>query len=614
MVPPVALVHVLDDLFTPVALDVEVDVGRAVALGRQEPLEQQPQRDGVGLGDPEGVADRAVGGAAPALAEDVGPVAELDDVPHHEEVAGETEALDHLQLVVDRAPRPCPQRQVLPRRRPVAVAAARAVQHDLAQVLHLGERPAVGSVRARERRQRRRHQRQVERRGATDLGRELDHPRVPQEPPRLFGTAAQMRRGRGRQPRVELVEAAPRPHRGHRHGELPLRGRGVVDVVGGDARQVEPAGQLGERVVAGRVERIAVVPQLHHHPVAPEQLHQPLQLPPCRARPVGQQRGGHRALAAPGEHPPVPRRRVGEVAEGELRRALLAREVPEAERSRQAGVAVGAVGEHQQVVAVRIGFVTLVVAGDAHLLQGVLLVADHACVGHGVGGDGDLRAEHRGQPHGPGRLGEAHHAVQAVVVGERERLEPQAGRFLGQLLGVRGAVEEREVRVAVQLGVGRGRGVGPHERPGGVGIGRPERGLERLTLAAPRRAVATGVPRRRTGRPPVLAPHFGCLRCLALTLFPLLPLLPGTRLLVLFGRPATRQQRFDVLPGHARVVEAHRDTVSNTCSIAQDPARPEIFCTEIFWDARDGERHRRAMEGRMNAPITVRPSATRIPG
>ena len=125
----------------------------------------------------------------------------------------------------------------------------------------------------------RRHQRQVERRRPTDLGRELDHTRVAQEPAGLLGTAAQVRAGRGRQPRVELVEAAPGAHRGDRGGQPALRGRGVVHVVGGDAAHVVAGGQLGQRVVAHRVERVAVVPQLDQHPVAPEQLDQP-----CAAR------------------------------------------------------------------------------------------------------------------------------------------------------------------------------------------------------------------------------------------------------------------------------------------------------------------------------------------
>ena len=62
-VAAVALVDVLDHLLAALVLDVEVDVGRAVAFGRQEPLEQQAERDRVGLGDPERVTHRAVGRA-----------------------------------------------------------------------------------------------------------------------------------------------------------------------------------------------------------------------------------------------------------------------------------------------------------------------------------------------------------------------------------------------------------------------------------------------------------------------------------------------------------------------------------------------------------------------
>ena len=96
-----ALVHVLDHLFAAIALDVDVDVGRAVTLGRQEPLEQQAERHCVGVGDAERVADRRVRSRAPPLAVDVGSPAELDEVPHDQEVAGEAELLDHFELVLE---------------------------------------------------------------------------------------------------------------------------------------------------------------------------------------------------------------------------------------------------------------------------------------------------------------------------------------------------------------------------------------------------------------------------------------------------------------------------------------------------------------------------------
>jgi hypothetical protein len=39
------------------------------------------------------------------------------------------------------------------------------------------------------------------------------------------------------------------------------------------------------------------------------------------------------------------------------------------------------------------------------------------------------------------------------VIGDRERVELEARRLFGQLLGMAGTVEEREVRMAVQLRV-----------------------------------------------------------------------------------------------------------------------------------------------------------------
>ena len=74
---------------------------------------------------------------------------------------------------------------------------------------------------------------------------------------------------------------------------------------------------------------------------------------------------------------------------------------------------------------------------------------------------GELGAEHRRHPECPGRLGEADHPVQAVVVGEGEGVETEPGRLGDELLGVRGTVEEAEVGVAVELRVRGGHGAAP---------------------------------------------------------------------------------------------------------------------------------------------------------
>ena len=215
----VSLVHVLDHLLPTVTFYVDVDVGRAVAFGRQEPFEQQAERHRIGGGDPERVTDRRVGGAPPPLAEDVRPPAELDDVPHDQEVAGEVELVDQRQFVVDRRPCPRPQGEILHHsvrhrggRRSFAVPSAATFLGDMAQELHL-----VHVRRTRERRQVRGDERQVERRGPTDLGSSLDHARIAAEPSesarRPNGDAHRRRPGATGRSRRGCVVPAPPPRR-----------------------------------------------------------------------------------------------------------------------------------------------------------------------------------------------------------------------------------------------------------------------------------------------------------------------------------------------------------------------------------------------------------------
>ena len=70
-------------------------------------------------------------------------------------------------------------------------------------------------------RQVRGHQLQIERAGLRQLGRPLDRARVAGEAAGLLGSAAQVGTGRGGQPPVGLVEAAPGPHRGQCGGQRP---------------------------------------------------------------------------------------------------------------------------------------------------------------------------------------------------------------------------------------------------------------------------------------------------------------------------------------------------------------------------------------------------------
>ena len=92
----------LDDPLAPIAArQIEIDVGPLAALLGEEALEQQIHPDRIDGGDAEAVADGAVGRRAAALHEDVVLPAEVDDVPDDQEVAGEIELLDEIELARD---------------------------------------------------------------------------------------------------------------------------------------------------------------------------------------------------------------------------------------------------------------------------------------------------------------------------------------------------------------------------------------------------------------------------------------------------------------------------------------------------------------------------------
>ena len=324
-----------------------------------------------------------------------------------------------------------------------------------------------------ERRQLGRDQAQVERARQAQFGGALDDAGIAAEALVLLGPGAQVAGGRRDQPAVHLVQAAAGPDRGQAVGErAPGLGR-VVDVVGGDHADARPDRQFGQGVVAGRVEGVGVVPQLDVHVVRAEPGDQVGQLP-GRLRGAALGEGERdRALATAGQHCPMtvvqlgqPRQLIDGLA------LLLAVEVGLADGAAQPAVALGVAGEDQEVGALGVG---------------------EAVLGLGQA-EGQLSAEDGGQADRGGGLGEADDAVHAVVVGDGEGVEAQPDRLLHQLLGVRRAVQEAEVGVAVQLGIGDGAvaaGTGPGSRRGlrwlGVGLGRlPRVGRLGLGLGVPR--------------------------------------------------------------------------------------------------------------------------------
>ncbi len=80
--------------------------------------------------------------------------------------------------------------------------------------------------------------------------------------------------------------------------------------------------------------------------------------------------------------------------------------------------------------------------------------AKESHVGRRVGGERHLRSGDRSHTECLRRVGELERAADVVVIGERQRSVAELRRSDGQLLGKRGAVEERIGRVAVELDVG----------------------------------------------------------------------------------------------------------------------------------------------------------------
>jgi hypothetical protein len=78
-------------------LEIDIDVGRLVALLGDEALEQEIDLAGIDLGDLEAIADRRIGSRAAALAENVLRAGETDDVIDGEEIGRVVELPDQLQ-------------------------------------------------------------------------------------------------------------------------------------------------------------------------------------------------------------------------------------------------------------------------------------------------------------------------------------------------------------------------------------------------------------------------------------------------------------------------------------------------------------------------------------
>jgi len=99
--PPILLIDVLQDLFAPLVLKINVDIGWLMALLGDEALQQQIHSRGVDFCYAQRVADCRVGGTAASLAEDSLLACEVDDFLHGQEVVLVLQVTDEFEFVLD---------------------------------------------------------------------------------------------------------------------------------------------------------------------------------------------------------------------------------------------------------------------------------------------------------------------------------------------------------------------------------------------------------------------------------------------------------------------------------------------------------------------------------
>jgi hypothetical protein len=97
-------VDVLDDFLAPLMLEIDVDVGRLVALLRDEALEQELLLCGIDLGNLQGVADGGIGRRAAPLAENAPAASVADDVLDRQEKRLVAKLGDEQELPFDEIP------------------------------------------------------------------------------------------------------------------------------------------------------------------------------------------------------------------------------------------------------------------------------------------------------------------------------------------------------------------------------------------------------------------------------------------------------------------------------------------------------------------------------
>ena len=214
----------------------------------------------------------------------------------------------------------------------------------------------------------------------------------------------------------------------------------MVDIASGN--QLEPMrhSQLSQPIVAYRIDWQAVVPQLHNHIRATEIGNQPLKRLGCRGRAFVDQRFGHRAFTAPGEHHPM----VASARATKFNKTfivnpwsvLLSCQLSFADGPSQQGIPPWITSQHKQVSPFGIGR-----AGPTEIAQarrGLLGWSQSVWGQSGWGqsgwsqggwGQSEFSAKDGAKTCRTGGFGEADNAIKAVVVGKSQGFQADSGRF-----------------------------------------------------------------------------------------------------------------------------------------------------------------------------------------
>ena len=101
MVAAIGVEHPLHDGLAPLVLEIDIDIRRLAALLGDETLEQQVVALRVDGGDAQHVADGAIGGGAPALAQNPLAAGKAHDGIHRQKIRRVFQRLDQAELMLE---------------------------------------------------------------------------------------------------------------------------------------------------------------------------------------------------------------------------------------------------------------------------------------------------------------------------------------------------------------------------------------------------------------------------------------------------------------------------------------------------------------------------------